>query len=292
MILGSDDISTTRLCNLLEINKSTFYYKPVKESALTIELMHMIDEIFTKDPTYGSRRIGIELLGRGYRVNRKRILNLMHKMAISPIYPKRRLSQGSKEHVKYPYLLRGLIIDCPNMVWSTDITYIKMEKGFMYLMAIMDWYSRYVVSWSLSNTLDVGFCLEALKDALGKGKPMIFNTDQGTQFTSLEFVSCLTDNGIKISMDGRGRAFDNIFIERLWRTVKYEDIYIKGYETGNDLWKGLRGYFHYYNTERIHQGLGYAKPIEVYCGRKKSKIVAIKGESESLGSETLRACVL
>jgi len=231
-------------------------------------LMNLVDEIYTESPFYGSRRIMEELKKRGNRVNRKRVINLMHKMGICAIYPKRNLSLSKVEDVKYPYLLRDLIIDRSHMVWSTDITYIKMTKGFMYLTAVMDWYSRYVLAWKLSNTLDVSFCLEALEESLRKGKPEIYNTDQGTQYTCKKHTTILEQHGVKISMDGKGRAFDNIFIERLWRTVKYEDIYIKAYSTVTELYKGLEVYFKFYNEKRLHQSLGYATPHEVHFSNK------------------------
>jgi putative transposase len=206
----------------------------------------------------------VELRKSGYIVNRKRVQRLMRKMGISAIYPKRSLSQRNKAHKIYPYLLKDVKIDTPNFVWSTDITYIQLREGFLYLVAIIDWYSRYVLSWRLSNTLDVSFCLEALEEALSKGTPAIFNSDQGSQFTSKDFTQILLDKGIKISMDGRGRVFDNIFIERLWRSVKYENVYLKGYETCEETIDGLGSYFPFYNNQRPHQALGYKVPHEVH----------------------------
>jgi len=229
--------------------------------------MELIDEIYTKWPFYGSRRMMKELIEYGYRVNRKRVIHLMHKMGICAIHPKPKLSLSNVEHVKYPYLLRERVIDIPNMVWSTDITYIKMTTGFMYLTAVIDWHSRYVLAWKLSNTMDVRFCMEVLEDALKKGTPMIYNTDQGVQYTCKKHINVLQQHGIQISMDGKGRAFDNIFVERLWRSVKYEDIYIKAYDKVIDLYEGLEVYFKFYND--------YSTPHEVFFGYKKANSVCI-----------------
>jgi len=228
------------------------------------KLMEMIDRQYLKTPFYGSRKMVIYLTNEGYFVNRKRVQRLMRLMNIQAIYPKPNLSKNRREHKIYPYLLKGVSIDRPNFVWSTDITYIPVRHGFLYLVAIIDWYSRYVLSWRLSNTLDVTFCIDALEEALEKGCPEVFNSDQGSQFTSNEFTEMLLSKEIKISMDGRGRVFDNIFIERLWRTVKYEDIYLKGYETGKDVKEGLSAYFPFYNNERFHQALEYRTPEEVH----------------------------
>lgn len=197
-------------------------------------------------------------------VNRKRIQNLMRKMGIAAIYPKPNLSKPSTEHKKYPYLLRGVAITRPNQVWSTDITYIRLQRGFIYLTAVIDWYSRYVLSWRLSNSLDTEFCVEALEEALMIARPEIFNTDQGSQYTSHAFVEVLTGAGIQISMDGKGRALDNVFVERLWRSVKYEEVYLKNYDNVPDAYCGLDEYFTFYNNERLHQALGYKRPSEVY----------------------------
>lgn len=206
----------------------------------------------------------VELGRRCYHVNRKRVQRLMRIMGLEAIYPKPKLSQRNKKHKVYPYLLKGVLIDRPNQVWSTDITYIPLQEGFMYLTAVIDWYSRYVISWRLSNTLDSDFCVEALEQALGTGKPDIFNTDQGVQFTSKDFTKCLKGAEIKISMDGKGRALDNIFVERLWRSVKYENIYLKDYQNGADLYYGMDDYFSFYNTIRPHQSLKYQVPAEVH----------------------------
>jgi putative transposase len=226
--------------------------------------MRMIDKEYTRHPFYGSRRLTAWLGRQEHPVNRKRVQRLMRKMGIQAIYQKPNLSKSSKDHKKYPYLLRGVSIDRPDQVWSTDITYIPMKHGFMYLVAVIDWFSRYVLSYELSNSLDTGFCINALNRALRNGKPDIFNTDQGCQFTSNEFTSILEDQGISISMDSRGRALDNVFIERLWRSVKYEEVYIHNYETVKEALAGLVRYFRFYNQERLHQSLDYKTPMEVY----------------------------
>lgn len=230
--------------------------------------MRLIDEQYTKTPFYGSRKMTEQLKKSGHNVNRKRIARLMDLMGLQALYPKRNLSKRNPDHKVYPYLLRGLVIDRPNQVWSTDITYIPLKKGFMYLTAVIDWHSRYVLAWRLSNTLDTGFCLDALEDALKLGKPEIFNTDQGVQFTSAAFTDRLEAERIRISMDGRGRALDNVFVERLWRSVKYENIYICDYEDVVALYRGLEGYFHFYNHERPHQGMSYRIPAQVHMGTK------------------------
>ena len=228
--------------------------------------MRLIDEQYTKTPFYGIRRITTALRRLGYRVNHKRIARLMRLMGLEAIYPKPRLSKACKEHRKYPYLLRGLSIVRQNQVWSTDITYIRLQSGFVYLAAIIDWFSRYVVSWALSNTLDTYFCVDMLENALKINRPEIFNSDQGTQFTSSDFTGILEDNGIRISMDGRGRVYDNIFVERLWRTVKYEEVYLKEYNTMREAKNCLFGYFDFYNNKRPHQSLENRTPSEIYYG--------------------------
>ena len=240
-------------------------------------MMKLIDKEYTKHPFYGARRLGLFLKEKGYWVGRKHVGTLMRKMGIEAVYPKPNLSWKHPEHRTYPYLLRGLDITKPNQVWSTDITYIRMKEGFAYLVAIMDWHSRSVLSWRLSNTLEADFCVEALEEAFTKyGKPEIFNTDQGSQFTSEKFISKLVDKRVLISMDGRGRAYDNIFIERLWRTVKYEDIYLKGYSNMKEARKGLKEYFEFYNEERPHQSLGYKTPDEIYKEEEKAASICIR----------------
>jgi len=267
------DLSLRRQCQLLGLNRSTWYYQPrpegTRESAHNLQLMRLIDEQYLRTPFYGWPRMTAYLRREGHDVNHKRVQRLMHKMGLQAIYPKPKTSLTGKGHTIYPYLLRGLEIARPNQIWSADITYVPLRQGFMYLVAIIDWFSRYVLTWQLSNTLDGYFCLDALQQALQQGRPEIFNTDQGAQFTADAFTACLERAGIQISMDGRGRALDNIFIERLWRSVKYEDIYLKGYASVTELTLGLTEYFKFYNTERMHQSLGNSTPINVYrtaCG--------------------------
>jgi len=259
-----------RQCELLGLARSSYYYDSAGESEYNLELMNLIDEQYTKTPFYGSRRMTAWLRQQGYKVNRKRVQRLMRLMGVEAIYPKKRLSITSDEGRKYPYLLRDLEVDRPDHVWCVDITYIRMLRGFLYLVGIMDWYSRYVLSWEISNALDVGFCLEALEMALIISRPEIFNSDQGSQFRSKEFTGRLEEAGIQISMDGRGRVFDNIFIERLWRTLKYEEVYIHSYETVREAKESLGRYFRFYNTERLHESLGYKTPEEVYLGQGKT----------------------
>lgn len=230
--------------------------------------MRIIDETYTTYPFYGSRRMLATLQQKGFTVNRKRVIRLMNKMGLRALFPRRNLSKSVTQHKKYPYLLGEVSVERRDQVWSTDITYVPMRGGYLYLTAIMDWHTRYVLSWRLSNTLDVGFCLEALEDALDRGQPEIFNSDQGSQYTSNEFTDALEKRGIRISMDGKGRAFDNILVERLWRTVKYEEIYLKGYENGREAQDGLRVYMKFYNERRPHQALGYQSPSTAYFGKK------------------------
>jgi putative transposase len=263
------ELSIRRQCELLKLTRSNLYYEPVKVSEETLRIMNRIDEIFTEIPFYGSRKIGEALRREGYIIGRERIQSLMRQMGLRAIYPKVKLSKKHPDHRIYPYLLGNLDISRPNQVWCADITYIRLKQGFLYLVAIMDWFSRYVLSWRLSNSLDVSFCTEALEDALGKGRPDIFNTDQGSQFTSDDFTGILLSNEIAISMDGRGRVFDNIFVERLWRSVKYEEVYIKGYQVYRDAKEGLGAYFPFYNNSRYHQSLDYKTPYEVYNGLNK-----------------------
>ena len=232
---------------------------------MNLELMRRLDELYTQWPFYGSRKLTAQLNVEGWGVERKRIQRLMRLMGIEAIYAKPRTTKSTPEHRKYPYLLRGLTITRPDQVWATDITYIRLRQGFVYLVAVMDWFSRYVLSWRLSNTLDTSFCIEALQEALQRaGPPAIFNTDQGSQFTSTDFTGCLTAAGIDISMDGRGRAVDNIFVERLWRSVKYEEVYLKDYRTVPEATSGLGDYFSFYDNVRLHQALDYRTPAAVY----------------------------
>lgn len=257
-------ISIQRQCELLAINRSGYYYEPVPENILNLILMRLIDEQYTHTPFYGSPRMTRYLRYWGYDVNHKRVERLMRLMDLQAIYPRKNLSLPNPTYKIYPYLLRGLIIRFPNQVWCADITYVRMRYGFLYLIVIMDWFSRFVLAWELSNTLDVSFCLDALQRALKYTLPQIFNTDQGSQFTSQAFTSILENKQIRISMDGRGRVFDNIFIERLWRTVKYEEIYLKEYSTGTEAYSSLKKYFLFYNQERFHQSLNYQTPEKVY----------------------------
>ena len=226
-----------------------------------------MDKLYTDHPYYGKRTMSVNLKKLGYYVGIDLARTLMKKMRIEAIYQKPNLSKPSPSHKVYPYLLRGLKIERINQVWSTDITYIPMRNGFLYLTAVIDWYSRYVIAWRLSNSLDGLFCREVLLEALTKGIPDIFNTDQGAQYTSLEFVSILLSKGILVSMDGRGRAIDNVFVERLWRSVKYEDIYLRDYRDGTEVYEGLKKYFSFYNTERLHSSLEYKTPFEMHYGR-------------------------
>jgi len=258
-------LSIRRQCELIGLNRATFYWRAAGETPLNLELMQLIDREYTRAPFYGYRKMTVRLNNvHGYQVNHKRVARLMRKMGLQAVCPRPRTSIPNRQHKKYPYLLRGLAITHPNQVWSTDITYIPMPHGFMYLVAIIDWYSRYVIAWQLSNTLDGSFCLETLLLALQQGQPEIFNTDQGVQFTAHAFTAALEAAGIRISMDGHGRAFDNIFVERLWRTVKYENIYIKEYATVPALFNGLEDYFQLYNHERPHQNLAYQVPADVH----------------------------
>lgn len=258
-------MSVRNQCRLLGVNRSTIYYQQQGVRRSDLEVMRLLDEQYTRTPQYGVERMTAQLKRKGIVIGHNRVRRLMRLMGLEAIYPKPRLSRpGGRENRKYPYLLRGLTIERPNHVWATDITYIRLWQGFVYLVAIMDWYSRYVLSWSLSVTLDAWFCVEALRQALAIARPEIFNTDQGPQFTGDEFIGVLKEAGISISMDGRGRVFDNIFVERLWRSVKYEEVYPKDYQTVDDARQNLTGYFHFYNYERLHQSLGYRTPAEVY----------------------------
>ena len=253
---------------MLGLNRSSLYYEPAPETPENLRLMRLIDEQYTACPFYGSRRMTEWLIRRGEEVNRKRVQRLMRTMGLEAIYPKPRLSLAGKGHKIFPYLLRGVAIERADQVWSTDITSVPITSGFMYLAAVIDWYSRYVLAWRLSNTLDGAFCLEMLEEALRGGSPEVFNTDQGVQFTAEAFTGRLLSAGVAVSMDGRGRALDNVFVERLWRSVKYEDVYLRGYEGVPELVRGLGRYFVFYNEERLHQALEYRTPAEVYRGVK------------------------
>jgi putative transposase len=254
----------SRQCALLDLSRSSYYYEPAPESDKNLQLMELIDREYTAHPFLGSRGIRTFLRREGQRVNRKRVQRLMRLMGLEAVYPKPRLSRRGAGHKVYPYLLRNVPIERVNQVWSTDITYLPLPRGFMYLTAVMDWYSRYVLSWRLSNTLDGVFCLEALEEALGRGRPEVFNTDQGVQYTAAAFTRRVEEAGAKMSMDGRGRCLDNVFVERLWRTVKYEHVYLWRPESVPALVAGLRDYFGYYNERRGHQSLTDRTPAEVY----------------------------
>ena len=266
----SHELSVRRQCELLRVSRSGLYYEPEPTNPDELALMRHIDELHLKYPFYGSRKLADALRREGQDVNRKRIQRLMRVMGLEAMAPKPKTSEPHPEHVVYPYLLRGLAIGRVNQVWATDITYIPMKAGFVYLVAIMDWYSRRVLSWRLSNTLDSSFCVEALEEALDRfGKPEIFNTDQGAQFTAEAFTKPLRDRGIAISMDGKGRCLDNVFVERLWRSLKYEEVYLHGYDDVAQARAGIRRYFGFYNDERSHQALGYQTPAAFYAGELK-----------------------
>ena len=261
-----DRISLRRQCDLLGLSRSTAYYRPCVENPASLALKEVIDRQYTKTPFYGTARMTAQLRRGGWRVNVKRVRRLMREMGLSAIYPKPRLSLSNQAHPKYPYLLRGVTVDRPDQVWCADITYIRLRGGFAYLTAVMDWYSRYVLSWELSNTLDATFCLEALERALAISQPEIFNSDQGAQYTGEAFTGRLKKANVQISMDGRGRVYDNIFVERLWRSIKYEEVYLHDYQTVTAARIHLSNYFEFYNNERPHETLGYQTPHEVYYG--------------------------
>lgn len=258
------EISVRRQCELLGVNRASWYYEPAGESEENLGLMWVIDEQYMRRPFYGSRRMTVWLRAQGYEVNRKRVARLMTLMGIEAVYPKRKLSQPAEGHRIYPYLLEGVAIERVNQVWSADITYIRLARGFAYLVAVMDWFSRFVLSWSLSVTMELDFCVEALQQSLRRGRPEIFNSDQGSQFTSERFTGELESRGVAVSMDGRRRYLDNIFIERLWRSLKYEEVYLKDYSVVAEARAGIGRYFRFYNYERPHQSLGYRTPAAVY----------------------------
>jgi putative transposase len=256
----------TRQCRLLAIPRSTFYYKAAGETPANLALMKRIDELFMDSPFFGARQLARSLRREGHRVNRKRVVRLMRKMGLEAIYRKPNTSRPHPEHKIYPYLLRGVAITAPNQVWCTDITYIPMRRGFLYLVAVMDWHSRKVLSWRLSNSMEASFCVEALEEALARhGTPEIFNTDQGSQFTSTDFTDVLKRAGVKISMDGRGRCLDNVMVERLWRSLKYENVYLNAYETGSEARAGIGKWIDFYNARRPHSSLDDKTPNEAYC---------------------------
>jgi putative transposase len=268
-------LSISRQCELLGLCRASYYRTPGMETEKNQELMRLIDEEYTRHPFLGSRGMKRYLRRQGHKVNRKRVQRLMRLMGVVSIAPRKRMTVPAPGHKIYPYLLRGLDIDRPGQVWCSDLTYIRLNRGFVFLTAVMDWHSRYVLSWEVSVTMDEGFCVSSLERALRQHPhPEIFNTDQGSQYTGAAFTGVLKDQKVKISMDGKGRATDNIMVERLWRTVKYEDVYLKDYETVEDLIAGLRTYFSYYNYERSHQSLGDKTPAEIYWGRESLKRAA------------------
>lgn len=267
MVDDQAPISVRRQCELLRVSRSGLYYEPLAESAEELELMRQIDELHLQCPFFGSRKVSRVLRNTGCAVNRKRVQRLMRLMGIEALVPKPSTSEPAPEHPKYPYLLRTLKISRPNQVWAADITYVPMKSGFMYLVVIMDWYSRRALSWRLSNSMDAGFCVDALQEALRThGKPEIFNTDQGSQFTAEDFTKPLRDLGIAVSMDGKGRWLDNVFVERLWRSLKYEEVYLHAYESGAEAREGIDRYLTFYNEVRPHQAMGYQTPDAVYRG--------------------------
>jgi putative transposase len=265
------ELSVRRQCELLGLSRASLYYQPAAETAENLRLMRLIDQEYTAHPFLGSRRLTVWLMEQGEEVNRKRVQRLMRLMGLEAIYPKPKLSVTGQGHRIYPYLLRNMSIQRPDQVWSTDITYVPLACGFMYLAAIIDWFSRYVIAWRLSNTLDGSFCLEMLDEALRQGRPEVFNTDQGVQFTAAAWTGRLEATGVAVSMDGRGRCLDNVFVERLWRSVKYEDVYLRCYETVPELAHGLGRYFGYYNNDRPHQSLDYRRPAEIYRAGRRAR---------------------
>jgi putative transposase len=272
------DLSITRQCELLGLSRSSYYHTPMAlESEENLQYMRLIDEQYLRTPFFGTRQMTRFLVEKGYVVNRRRVQRLMGKMGIQATVPGPHTSRLHPAHHTYPYLLAGMQLQEPNLVWSTDITYLPMSSGFMYLAAIIDWYSRYVIAWELSNTLDHRFCVEMLERALQDAHPVIFNSDQGSQFTSTEFTACLLQRQILISMDGRGRALDNVFIERLWRTLKYEEIYLNDYHSVIELFRALERYFHFYNHERPHSALGGLPPARIHHATAGAAVVSSVG---------------
>ncbi len=281
-----NQLSLVRQCTLLEISRGSLYYQPTLPQTKDLELMSLMDRQYLKTPFYGSRRMKAWLQTQGYLVGRDRVRRLMRLMGLEAIYRHPNTSKPAPGHRIYPYLLKGLEVSRANQVWAADITYIPMARGFLYLVAIMDWHSRYVLAWRLSNTMDVDFCVQALEEALSKGRPEIFNTDQGSQFTSDAFTGVLRDQGIQISMDGKGRYLDNIFVERLWRSIKYEEVYLKAYQNGSEARKGIGAYLDFYNRERPHQALGYRTPRQVFeeglpgkCLQDREVVLPSNGET-------------
>jgi putative transposase len=275
MVVASPEISMRRQAELLLVSRSGLYYEPAPTDQEELSVMRRLDELHLKLPFYGSRKLALEVRGKGVSINRKRVQRLMRLMGIVAMVPRPNTSKPSPENKRYPYLLRQLAILWPNQVWAADITYIPMARGFGYLVAIIDWFSRRVLAWRLSNSLDTGFCIEALEEALKNfGPPEIFNTDQGCQFTSDDFTKRLLDRGVKVSMDGKGRCIDNIFVERLWRSLKYEEIYLNAYDDLDQARKAIETYLHFFNHRRRHQALGYQTPDAFYTGHMNLKKAA------------------
>ena len=271
---GHKQLSLVRQCTLLNISRASVYYRPVSTRAEDLELMARMDRQYLKTPFYGSRRMKAWLLAEGYLVSRSKVRRLMRLMGLEAIYRRPNTSKPAPGHRVYPYLLKGVDVNRVDQVWAADITYIPMAEGFLYLVAIMDWHSRHVLAWKLSNTMDTDFCVTALEAALGKGRPEVFNTDQGAQFTSDAFTQTLQERGIRVSMDGKGRYLDNIFVERLWRSIKYEEVYLKAYQTVAEARVGINAYLEFYNRRRPHQSLGYRTPAQVYQKGQAEKRVA------------------
>ena len=264
-------LSLVRQCILLDVSRASVYYRSVPTRAEDLELMALMDRQYLKTPFYGSRKMKAWLLQQGYLVSRKRVRRLMRLMGLEAIYRRPNTSKPAPGHRIFPYLLKGVEVNRVDQVWAADITYIPMAKGFLYLVAIMDWHSRHVLAWKLSNTMDTSFCVAALGEALGKGRPEIFNTDQGSQFTSEAFTQTLQEQRVQVSMDGKGRYLDNIFVERLWRSIKYEEVYLKAYQTVAEARTGINAYLEFYNRQRPHQALGYRTPAEVYQHGQKER---------------------
>ena len=287
-LIGPDpQVSVRHQCELLDVCRSRYYYQCAPETAENLALMRRLDELHLEHPVYGSRKLTVSLRREGLVINRKRVVRLLRLMGIEAIYAKPRTSLPEPGHQIYPYLLRDLAVTGPDQVWCSDITYVPMATGFMYLVAVMDWWSRYVLGWRLSNTLEAAFCVDAWEAALRAGRqaPLISNTDQGSQFTSTAYVEAVEEAGTLVSMDGRGRCLDNVFVERLWRSVKYEDIYLRDYEDGLELEDGLFKWFADYNDSRPHQALGYATPREVY---RFPESYGVKPAKWELNSDRLR----
>ncbi len=278
-------LSLVRQCRLLDVSRAWVYYRPVPTRTEDLELMALMDRQYLKTPFYASRKMKAWLLGEGYLVSRDKVRRLMGLMGLEAIYRRPNTSKPAPGHRVYPYLLKGVEVNRVDQVWAADITYIPMAQGFLYLVAIMDWHSRHVVAWKLSNTMDTGFCVAALEEALSRGRPEIFNTDQGSQFTSEAFTQTLQERGIRVSMDGKGRYLDNIFVERLWRSIKYEEVYLKAYQSVAEARAGINAYLEFYNRQRPHQALGYRTPAEMYQNGQEGKKVA--AQEAGLPSEVM-----